>query len=220
MFANTESTNNLLRRSRLASLLVGSALLFAACGGAAEADEPTVAALPDATESAAAPDADGPDTNGPDADDSGAESDADSGPAMTSEEAGLAFSQCLEERGIDDPFAAGGGEVIGDDEDGPQAGIVTFDSDADFEAFEEAQEECGKLLGDAFGDFSPSPEQEAAFKDAELKFNQCMTDLGFEMSGGAIEVEDGGFEKLEEATKECDSAFEELNEQLAEDEDN
>lgn len=210
MFANTESTSNCLRRSRFASLLVGSALLFAACGGAVEADEPTVAALPDAAESAAAPDNDGSDVE------TGEPSVSD----MTPEEAGLAFSQCLEERGIDDPFAAGGGEVIGDDEDGPQTGIVSFDSDADFEAFEQAQEECGKLLGDAFGDFNPSPEQEAAFKDAELKFNQCMTDLGFEMSGGAIEIEDGGFEKLEEATKECDSVFEELNEQLPEGEDN
>jgi hypothetical protein len=100
---------------------------------------------------------------------------------------------------------------------------MTFelDENVDFEAFEEAMDACNELLGDAFGEFEATPEQEAMMADAELKFNQCMADNGFEMSDGAIELDEGDFEKMEEATAECDDAFDELNEAITgEGEDN
>lgn len=213
MFAEIKSTSSRLSRGRFASVLVGSALLFAACGDTADVEEPTVAALPEATESAtdSAPQGeDGADEN------SDSESNEDSAPDLSPEEAQLAFSQCLEDEGVEDPFGGiADGEVIGGDDGESQAGIVTFSSDEEFEAFEAAQEKCGEILGAAFGEFEASPEQEAAMKDAELKFSQCMSEQGFEMSDGGIQIEEGDFEKIDEATKQCDEVFEELNSQLA-----
>ncbi len=211
MFATPTSTSSRLRRSRLAPLLVGTAMLFAACGSGAEAaEEPTVAALPE-TETTV-------DTE--DTADSGSE-DGDK-EELTPEEAQLAFSQCLEEQGVEDPFGGSGdGEAISGDDDDEGSAAIQIDSEEDFEAFEEAMDACNELLGDAFGEFEATPEQEAMMADAELKFNQCMADNGFEMSDGAIELDEGDFEKMEEATAECDDAFDELNEAITgEGEDN
>lgn len=217
MFATPTSTTSRLRRSRLAPLLVGTAMLFAACGSATDtADAPGVAALPEATESAAAPDSESTDSNKTEDSGDGETSD------LSPEEAQLAFSQCLEEQGVDDPFGGDGGEAIGDnDEDGPGSAAIQFESEEDFEAFEKAQEACSELLGDAFGEFEATPEQEAMMADAELKFNQCMSDKGFEVSEGGIEINEGDFEKMEEAAADCDDAFDELNDLLADEgEDN
>lgn len=211
----TDQTPTRIKRSRLASLLIGSALIVAACGGAADTtEEPSVAALPETTESA-----DGTEDKGGTNSNTGDENDETNGTTsdMTPEEAQLAFSQCLEEQGIEDPFSNGDGETIDGAEGGQSAGIA-FESDADFEEFEAAMDECSDLLGDAFGEFEPTPEQEAQLADAELKFNQCMSDKGFTVrADGALEFEGDDFEALEAAASECDDAFDAFNESLDED---
>lgn len=212
MFA-TPTTTNRMRRGRFAPLFVGAALLFAACGSGAEAaDETGVAALPESETTADV------DTNN--TGDSGSD-DGDEGSELTPEEAQLAFTQCLEEQGVEDPFGGSGGETIGGEDDDGATAAITFDSEEDFEAFEKAQKACSDLLGDAFGEFEATPEQEAMMADAELKFNQCMSDMGFEVSEGGIQLEEGDFDKMEAAAAECDEAFDELNESFAsEGEDN
>jgi len=196
------------------------ALILGACGStttdAATSDEPSVASLPETPVETVEPGVATPTDEDPPSED------------LTPEEAQLAFEQCLEDAGVDFDFGGAIGEII---DDGAVSGIIGGDGDAppdgttsavsitegDFEAFDE----CNDLLSDAFGDFTPSPEQEAQFRDAELEFSRCMEEQGFDFdlsgSGGTISIgPDADFEAMEAAMSECDSIFESLNESLSE----
>lgn len=119
-------------------------------------------------------------------------------------------------------------------EDDPQAGEADTDFGAD--GFEEANATCEAHLANADSSFEVTPEQEAAFADADLKWTQCMRDQGIDMPGteatGGVAVEsDGGgegggddpqgsgetggedfdFEAFDAAAEACNSIFDEID---------
>lgn len=190
---STNATKRMKRSKLITSVILAGGLFATACGGGAATDEQTIADIPEAgTESSV------DETNS--SNEGRTElSDEDS------EAAYLRYKQCLADEGVDDPF--------GDSEDGDSA-LVEFDQ-GEYEAFEAAQKKCEPILEDAFGSFDLSPEQQAAQADAELAFNTCMTDKGFDLGGDGGQA---GFEigadvdiaDLEEAAAECDEAFNEV----------
>ncbi|MEQ1788199.1 MAG: hypothetical protein ABL966_14185, partial [Acidimicrobiales bacterium] len=168
----------MVTRALLASLAV---VALAACGGASGADD-QVATLGDSTAGDAADDGDG----------------AGAGEELTDaerEDAMLEFSECMRENGVDlpDPGSGDSGRVIAG---GPDSG-----SRIDQEAFQEANEACGSLLEDAFGDRPQlSPEEEAEMQDNALAFAECMREHGIDMPdptfgegpGGGFSISVGG----------------------------
>ncbi len=213
---------------RFAAAIAALALITAACGGSSAAtDDRSVASLAPAT-SEEAP------TNGDTLDDPAADDPAPDDTArdeLTPEQAQLAFEQCLEDKGIQASFGSPDGEsisggAIGDGDGEAQMIEIDGRSDESFDEFEAAMDECGALLGDAFGDFDMSPEQEAAMADAELAFGECMREQGFPIEtageGGGISFQiesdpndpDGtGFEA---ALDECEKVFEEIDAMFSE----
>lgn len=196
--------------------LFAALLLLSACGSTAtatndnandSADSQTVASLPEA-----APD-DTPDSS----DDSDAaansstEEASEDGADLSPEEAQLKFEQCLEDAGIDSPFSSADGEAIvgAEGDEGGQVLALDLNDDESFEAFEK----CNEIMSDAFGEFTPSPEQDALMQDAELEFSRCMAEQGFDVStDGGIELDaDLDISDLDAAASECDSAFDTLN---------
>lgn len=211
MRCSNKETTPRRRRPLVVSLVLVLGLAATACGASPGADERAVAALP-----AADADADG--TEDTDGDATNSDSDEDK-PALTPEEAELAFSRCLADNGIEDPFSSSGGESIDGDESGP-TGAFTVESDGEFEAFEAALEECNGILEDAFGEFELSPEQEAAQKDAQAAFDRCMAEQGFELAGsGTITVDEADVETIDAAFETCSEAFEDLDGPFAQDQD-
>ena len=194
--------------NRLLAGVFSVLLVLSACGSTAASDAAneesettaTVASLPEqtSTEEATADEASS-------AEDS--ELVDESVEELTAEEAQLKFEQCLLDAGIDSPFAGTEGESIGASEDG--AGIAFELDEEDFEAFEK----CNEILSESFGEFTPSPEQEAIIQDAQLEFDQCMTDKGFDVSGGAsFELGEGvSIDDLQVASDECSSVFDVLS---------
>lgn len=125
---------------------------------------------------------------------------ASSGEELTDaerEDAMLEFTECMRDHGVDmpDPEVAegpggGGGAIaITNEANGP----------GDTEAFEAANEACGDILSDVFGDAPQmSPEEEAEMRDNMLAFAECMRDHGIDMpdpefdsGGGAFSVRVG-----------------------------
>ncbi|MEM7341687.1 MAG: hypothetical protein AAF467_23770 [Actinomycetota bacterium] len=212
-------------RMMAAALLGAIALLGAACGGSTADDASSeVASINGGNDGAAAS-----------SDDAG----ADEGEQFDNpEDAMLAFEECMEEQGIggfgDDaaPGANDDVQVSGSDGDSDQTSAFVVGGDLDPEEFDAALNECNELLGDAAGDFEMTPEQEAELRDAELAFNECMAEQGFDMgspssdgltvdsgddSGGgqAFEIDgDVDFEELDAAAETCNSVFDELSEQF------
>ncbi len=188
-------------RLLLACPLLAIGLLAGACGSGDVEDDRSVAALPDDPQDPGSGDSIDGNSNDADSDRDSDEpvSEADAEAAM------LAFEQCLADEGVEDPFG---------DLDGEGGGVVMLDAadEGEFEAFQAAQEKCTPILEDAFGEFELSPAEEAAQKDAEVKFNQCMTDLGFDVSGeGGIAIgEDFDSDAINEAFEECGTVFEEI----------
>jgi hypothetical protein len=124
------------------------------------------------------------------------------------EEAGLKFAQCMREKGIDVPDPKPGGGIVMRFERG-QGGV-----NPESPAFREAQEECGKHLEDARPELTE--EQKTEFRDAALKFAQCMREHGVNMpdptfgSNGEVQMRVGGPDagpredpKFQEAAEEC-----------------
>jgi hypothetical protein len=164
-------------RTLLAVLVVGT---LAACGGGGGDDE-GVASL-DTDDNAAE------DDGGDGADDGDSElTDAEREDAM------LEFTECMREHGVDmpDPDTGGG--------DGPVIMRREAGSAADEEEFEEAQEACGSIMEDAFGDRPErDPEEEAEMQDNALAYAQCMREHGidfpdpdFSEGGVAMRLGDG-----------------------------
>ena len=222
--------------TRFIAVLITAALLLVACGGADSTGNGNgVASLAEAEETSSAGDA---------AEGAGSEGDEPLAP----EDAELAFAaydDCMADAGFDfGATIAGDGtdgegvavqeiEVAGDD---PQSGgIDAFDFGEEFQA---AEEECRKHLDGLDLSFEMSPEEEAAFEDAQIEWAACMRERGidvpdFDTSGGGAGVviiggpedegdpQGGGFslddfdvEAFEEANEECNSAFAELEERF------
>lgn len=219
----------------IAALLAAAGLMLAACGGGdSPATDSGVASLADTAEPAA----------GSDADAQGADVEADE-PAAP-EDAELAFAaydDCMADAGFDFGSSLATGDADGEGaivqefdvtEGDPQSG--GFDA-LDFgEEFEAADEECAKHLEGLDLSFDLSPEDEAAFEDAQIEWAACMRERGIEVpdfdggSGGVVIIggpedegdpQGGGFslddldiEAFEEANEECNSAFAELEERF------
>jgi hypothetical protein len=116
--------------------------------------------------------------------------DAGSGADLTDaerEDAMLEFTECMRDHGVDmpDPTSAGpggGGGKIAIGGDGP-----------DQDGFEAAQEACGDILGDAFGERqAPSAEEQAQMQDDMLAFAKCMREHGVDMPDPDFSSGNGG----------------------------
>lgn len=140
---------------RILLLVAALALAATACGGSADADD-GVASLNDST----APD--------PPSD--------QAAPAMTEEEALLAFTACLRDAGIDidDPTVDAEGNLrIARPNDAGQGG------DFDRDAFREVRESCSELLEGVSLGFQNVNRTE--IEDRLLEFASCMRDNGYDM---------------------------------------
>ena len=163
------------------------------------------------------------------------------------EDAFALYDECLQDAGF------GGGFVVGaDDATSGAISVEEFDlgdavevdpqnvgiEDLDFEEFDEAMRACEGHLANVDGGFDLSPEEQAAFDDAQLEWADCMEEQGVELpdidtnGGFAIQVEVDGdaidpatgqpdfeaadfdFETFEAAASQCDQVFEELNSQI------
>ncbi len=204
-------------------------LLASACGSSSNTDTDAVASLDD--------------DNGP----SETDASADDEPALEApddpEDAFALYGECMTDAGFGfgGSFAIGGPgadaidvteldeQVDPSETDPQQAG--SFD-DLDPEAFEEANAQCEGHLDGIDAGFDLSPEEQAAFDDAQLEFTECMEEQGVDMpeitTGGAgmvtveeveIDPESGepSFDDLdfdiaafEEAAEPCQHILEEL----------
>jgi hypothetical protein len=133
------------------------------------------------------------------------------------EDAMLAFARCMREHGIDmpDPDTSGGGP-----------GVLTFSAgapggelDANASKFQEANDACKDLMGDA-GPMNLSPEQAQEMQDQALAFSRCMREHGVNMPDPSFDGEghvmmkiddasgiDPSDPKFEAAQQACGSAF-------------
>lgn len=163
----------------LTLLLVGGA---AACGGGDDGSDDVA-------------------TLGAEADDPRDEARDGSGEELTDaerEDAMLEFTECMREHGVEMPDpqqGGGGGFAITNEVNGP----------GDAEAFEAAQEACGEILDDAFGERPQlSPEEEAEMRDNMLAFAECMREHGIDMPDPEFGTEGGGFSVRVEASSGAD----------------
>lgn len=137
------------------------ALVAAACGGSADADD-GVASLDDSVQLDGA-------------------TDSSAVPEMTREEALLAFTACLRDAGIDinDPTVDAEGNLrIAR----PNAGAGAAGDEGnnfDREAFEAARESCGGFLDNVAIGFQDTDRTE--IEDQLLEFAACMRDNGYQM---------------------------------------
>ena len=245
------------------SVLFGSVLTIAVVAGACSGDsDPTsvgVAAIAETTVAGAAESAETSNGAGGDGDAANNDGDADAGAGdleapEDTEDAFDLYNECMADAGYDfgDMAVGDGGEgsvAIIDAENAVDAGAVdsggsggveAFEiDDVDFDGFQDADSTCQGHLANIDVSFDMSPEDEAAFEDAQLEWTSCMRDLGIDVpdigdaSGGLVVVggapgegadlgdggadgSSGGFEvddieAFEAATKECDAVFDELN---------
>ena len=131
------------------------------------------------------------------------------------DEAFALFDQCLQDHGVDpgEGFVVAGGDVAlgvapenrSESGDGPSTQIFTSgegpggtlpEMDEEFLA---ANEACRGHLANVTRGFDLTPEQEAAMEDAQLAFQQCMSEHGIEGGGFSISVGAGPALGVEEA---------------------
>lgn len=189
--------------------LVGLVLTAAACGAEDHGDGAAVdgvASLRDAS----AEETDGETSDQAADSTSGGELDAPEDP----DEAFALFNECLEEHGVDvgDGFVVAGGDVAldvapanraeaGDGQatqvfvagEGPGGTLPEIDED-----FLAANEECQPHLANVTRGFDLTPEQEAAMEDAQLAFQQCMSEHGIDGGGFSIAIGAGPALEVEE----------------------
>lgn len=213
-------------------------MIVGACGSGDEGAGGGVASLTDdGTGPSAGADA-APDDTGLEAPENPEDAFALFGECMT--DAGFDFGEAISVGGGDGSGGAitvePGGTVLGNDEIDPQQQGGSLE-EFDLDAFDEANEACEGHLANIDGGFDLSPEQEAAFEDAQLEWSRCMEEQGIEVpevdgSGGAgvVIVEgpvgdadpQGGsasfedlefdFEGFEEAAELCQSVYDQYDE--------
>ncbi len=212
------STDTRHPASRLAAAaaLACLALVGAACGA-----EPTGAGTDDAADDGVASlRDDGSDTGGDDSEAASGEAtgdDAELEAPDDPEEAFALFNDCLEEHGVDpgEGFMVDGGDAaiavapVDGGADGPGSGprdqvFVTGEGPggtlpAIDDEFLAANEACRGHLANASRGFDLTPEQEAAMEDAQLAFQQCMSEHGIEGGGFSISVGEGQALDVQEA---------------------
>ena len=116
------------------------------------------------------------------------------------EDAMLEFTECMRDHGVDMPDpevvegGPGGGGGFAITSEAKAAGDDGASGPGDTDAFEEANEACGDILSDVFGDAPQmSPEEEAEMRDNMLAFAECMRDHGIDMPDPEFESGGGGF---------------------------
>lgn len=117
------------------------------------------------------------------------------------------YEKCMGEHGVDISFAEPADDGSGDS--GAQAGALESTS-LDDEAMDEAMAACDSILDDAFGDFEPSPEQEAEMADQMLEMQKCLDEKGFDidLDGDTFLVEtEGDGDEFEQAMRACEPEF-------------
>jgi len=187
------------RRIPVLVLLAAGLALGAACAGPGSGSDNGVASIKTAS------------------DKQSEETDKNDKAKTNPEDAMLAFARCMREHGVDmpDPDTSGGGP-----------GVLTFqaggpggDLDANAEKFQEANDACKDLMGDA-GPMNMSPEQAQEMQDQALAFSRCMREHGVNMPDPSFDgeghvtmkIDDGsGLDpsdpKFEAAQQACGSAF-------------
>lgn len=224
---------------RFAALITATALLLTACGGSSSPPtESGVASLGDTGDSVTGPEADvDPDLGEAGDDEPVAPEDA--------ELAFAAYDDCMADAGFDFGTSIAS---AGSDEDGafvqefeateggdPQSASVDA---LDFgEEFQAADEECSEHLEGLDLSFDMSPEEEAAFEDAQIEWAACMRERGIDVpdfdggsgagviiiggseqegdpQGAGFSLDDFDIEAFEEANEECSAAFAELEERF------
>ena len=141
-----------------------------------------------------------------------AKSARDDGKKSDPQQAGLDFSRCMREHGVDvpDPKTDGGMVMIG-----PGAGNGSAAALPEPAGFEEAEKACRHFLEDMIGDGGgPLDPKE---QDRALKFARCMREHGVDMpdpdfSQGRVQIKIGdglepGSPTVEAAHKACGSLF-------------
>lgn len=196
--------------SRRAISAVTCGVLLAACG-ASDSPDSELASLDEPSISAPS----GDDVDAPEA----------SGPTTTvdPEQAFARYEDCMADFGIEMSIEPADGSAV-------QEVDVTASPDAGDDVapagpsdFAEAEETCGPILDDAFGDFELTPEQEAEMEDQMLEFEKCLDGKGFgglvvfgdatppdpdlDAEPSAAELDEEGFEA---AMNECDEVFGEI----------
>lgn len=107
----------------------------------------------------------------------------------------LAYTDCMREQGIDMPdpqFTEDGGVSISAGADDGSTGTPNESGDLVEADFEAADEECGDILHDTFGEMERDPEAEAEMLDQMTEVAQCMRARGHDMPDPQL-TEDGGF---------------------------
>ena len=216
------STDTRHAASRLAAVaaLACLALVGAACG----ADDTGTASDNAADDGVASLRDDGSDTGGDGSEEATGEAtggatgdDAELEAPEDPEEAFALFNDCLEEHGVDpgDGFTVAGGDTaiavapVDGGADGPGSGprdqvfVAGEGPDGTLpemdEEFLAANEACRGHLANASRGFDLTPEQEAAMEDAQLAFQQCMSEHGIEGGGFSISVGEGQALDVQEA---------------------
>ena len=183
------------RHRGIAALAAAVLLLATACGSAGDDDaaDDGVASLSDQD------DADSDESADTEASDGEAAADPEQVEAPDNPEDAFAlFEECMADAGLDmQPVDGDDGsvQVLGDD-DGQAGGIAIGGSIDDFDPdqFEEIAGRCEAHLANLDAGFEMSPEQEAAFNDAQLEWTECMREQGVEVpdfdggSGGMIVI--------------------------------
>ena len=226
----------------IAALVAVAAFVLAACGGSPQTSpDSSIASLADDQTAAAQADAaEGDETDEPE--------------PLAPEDAELAFAaydECMKEAGFDFGTSLGGdlvdSETFGDAEgatvqefeveaggDPQSGGLDALDFGEEFQA---ADEECSTHLEGLDLGFDMSPEEEAAFEDAQIEWAECMRERGIDVpdfdgnasagvvivggpeeegdpQSGGFGADDFDFEAFEEANQECGAAFDELEERF------
>ena len=155
-------------------------------------------------------------------------------------DAGFGFGEAISINGSGDALGGAiavdiGGTNPGEGQLDPQEQVQSFE-DFDFEEFEEANDSCEGHLTNIDSGFDMTPEQQAAFDDAQLDWTDCMREQGVEVpdfdgaGSGTIVIEqtvegadpqsgvpsfddsDFNFENFEAAADICQSVYDEYDE--------
>lgn len=173
---------------RLIAAVGAVAILAGACGSDGDAaDAPELASI------------DEPTATTPSTPDDSSEAEAPG--EVDPEQAFAEFEACMADHGVSVAFGGTGGAPVEDLDTRPDQLVEVTPED-----IEAAQEDCNRILDNAFGSFDLSPEQEAEQADELLGMQQCMADAGFDIdaSGGGFQVpEDVDFDEFNIAMNDC-----------------
>lgn len=140
------------------ALLITALLAVATSCGASKSGAPSVASLAEPTATS-----------------QGASADAATATTVSFEEAAAKYTACMSDAGFDTDIKLDtGNDVSVGDTTPASVDPQKVDANADPAAWEAADKRCTQLMSDAISTEEATPEQQAAFDDAFLKYQQCM----------------------------------------------